>query len=385
MYNQTVKNLRSKESLKGQLKLSVQRSELLTPYSQLSEDMKWLAEVPWNTKESAITEAIAAYKGCLTKLKNKQIKKFKIKYKTKKQNTQIFKCCHRTLLKEKMSIFVTRLKKNSKLKMRKRDFSRYLEDDVLDGDFTVMWVRPDQWYICLPKVPKRQPTIYTPSYKSVFLDPGVRTFQTFYSPDGICGKIGDSVCKKVVDLSNKHDNLWSISSKKKVILQPITYKGKGGKLVHKPEREIIISSITKKKLRDRCAKIRYERKNVVSNLHNQTVSFLTKNFETILLPKFDVKQMTKKSKSLKSKISKRMLDLCHGEFRVKLLYQSQKRKRGCFIIDEPYTTKTCGNCGNLKEMNSLKKYKCKKCGCCIDRDYNGARNICLRFISKQHL
>jgi len=358
MYNQTVKNLKSKESLKGQLRLSTQRSEVIIPDKDLPKDLLWMKEVPYATRQLAVAEAISAYKGCLTKLKSKQIKKFNIKYRTKKQNKQTFRCEKAALKTDKMAIFITRLKKKSKLKFRKRDISKYLQDNVCDGEFIIQWIRPDKWYICLPKQMKRQPMIYTPAYKSVFLDPGVRTFQTFYSPDGIAGKIGDSITPKINQLCKKHDLLWSKSDSK------------------------LINSRTKKRLRDRCAKIRYKRKCIVSNLHNQTASLLCKNFETIFLPKFDTKVMTKKQTNLSSKISRKMLSLCHGEFREKMKYQCLKHKRALMIVNEAYTTKTCGNCGTIKQMQSLKTYKCGNCGCCMDRDYNGARNICLRVISR---
>ena len=34
----------------------------------------------------------------------------------------------------------------------------------------------------------------------VGLDPGIKTFQTFYSPDGVCGKIGKGVARRFVKL-----------------------------------------------------------------------------------------------------------------------------------------------------------------------------------------
>ena len=73
-----------------------------------------------------------------------------------------------------------------------------------------------------------------------------------------------------------------------------------------------------------------------------------------------------------------MLGLSHYAFRQKLLQRAEEKKNHIIIIDEAYTSKTCGRCGNIKKnLNGSKTYKCKKCDLEIDRDINGARNIML--------
>jgi len=83
---------------------------------------------------------------------------------------------------------------------------------------------------------------------------------------------------------------------------------------------------------------------------------------------------------ISSKTVRKMLGLSHCSFREKLKYYATAKHRRCVIIDEPYTTKTCGWCGNQKEVGSAEIYKCD-CGYKMDRDYHGARNIAIRCLS----
>ena len=344
--------------VQGLLKLQNLRPLVMQSDKDLQENdpMLWQKEVPYDTRQNAIAQCITSYKSCITKLRKHQITHFDVSYKSKKKQTsQSFLVNKDALNCEEFTIFSQRLKKKKKIRVRNRDISTFLEGT--NGDVTILKIRPNYWYICLP-IKKEPPIFQNAIYKSAFLDSGVRTFQTLYSPDGICGKIGNSeFSDKLKQLSNKHDHLWSISDSK------------------------LISSKTKKNIRSRCAIIRKKIKDIITDFHWQTCSFLCKTFQNIFIPRFEVSQMVHGS-PLGNKITRKMLQLSHGIFRERLLYYGKKYNRNVYLVGEEYSTKTCGCCGQLKDMAGLKTYKCSNCQIEIDRDYNGARNICLKLLSK---
>ena len=203
--------------------------------------------------------------------------------------------------------------------------------------------------------------------KSVALDPGKRTFQTFYSPDGIAGKLGDEYFKDyITPLNNRIDYICSARDKIKNIKEK-TYKNK---------RSI-------RNMNRRLSLLRTKIKNKIRNLHWKTANYLCKNFETIIIPEFETQKMTNKdSRNIGKETTRGILGLSHYSFRQKLIHQATKQKNLVIITGESYTSKTCSNCGNEQEINSKKTFDCLKCKKKIDRDYNGARNILIRTLTK---
>lgn len=353
-YNKTISILKEK-GVKGLLKREVLRPLVMRSDKDipLGDPEVWQKEVPYDTRQEAINDAITAYKGCLTRLKNKQIDHFDVRFKSKKKcSQQTFRVNKNALDPLSFSFFKNRLKRKSKIRMRKRDIKKFLEDGTTDGNFLITKTKHGDWYFCFPRT-KEVERFSNPVFHSTFLDPGVRTFQTFYSPDGICGKINSD--KRIQDIAMKHDMLWSASDNKTISLK------------------------TKKRLRHRCATLRHKLKNKIDDLHWQTCSFLCKTFQNIFIPEFKVSQMVEGS-LLGSKITRNMLQLSHGKFRERLLYYGKTKNRNVIIVKEHFTTKTCGCCGSLKLMEGLKTYNCSVCGSKLDRDLNGARNICLKLL-----
>jgi transposase len=85
-----------------------------------------------------------------------------------------------------------------------------------------------------------------------------------------------------------------------------------------------------------------------------------------------------------SKMTKRLLYMfSFFSFKLKLKYKCETYNKKLVIVDESFTSKTCGNCGCLNDVGGSEWYTCDKgCRMEIDRDVNGARNILLKNITK---
>ena len=175
----------------------------------------------------------------------------------------------------------------------------------------------------------------------IALDPGIRKFLVGYDPNGKAFFMGEGACNKLTKLLLEVDKMKS----------------------------------RKKKLR-RWKKI----KNLIEELHWKIALFLVKNYDKILLPDFRTSQMVKKSKKL-CKQTKRLMNMfSFYKFKEKLKYKCSVYGKKLYIVDESFTSKTCGSCGSMNDMKGKEVYKCKSCGLEVDRDINGSRNILLKHI-----
>ena len=349
--NYYLKNLKDPKELYKSLNLISLRKQILKSDSDLSPEEMWQKEVPYDTRQLAIKQLILAYKSALALKKNGKIESFKVDYLRKKSPKQVFSVDKGALKiddKGCLSAFPRRLKDKKKIRQRKRDRKKlkdFLEGSI-DCDVTIQKI-DKKWYICIPKK-KNKPIYESPFYKSVFLDPGVRTFQTFYSPEGLCGKIGDDYSLKYISpLLEKHDLMQSLGH------------------TH------------------RCSLLRNKVRNIIDDLHRKTSRFLCDSFQSIVIPPFETQQMVMIPKTVKrkinSKVARNMMTLSHYRFQMCLKYQANKYGRNVFMMNESYTSKTCGCCGTLHpNLAGAKVFKCKNCHLEIDRDLHAARNICLK-------
>ena len=299
---------------------------------QKQEHPEWAFDCPQRIREHAMADACKAVKNA--KLKYKTSKKIqKVSFRSKKDTIQCF------------GFDAQSVKANFVFNPKHRCCFHATEDfkTTLEG---IRIVKEDNcWFLIVPQ----SINIKTPDTQRgyiVSLDPGIRTFITFYSPM-LHGKIGEGDFQRIFRLCLHLDRLISKKSKAKCK--------------------------AKRNINKAMQRLRWKIYNLVDDLHKKTAHFLVRNFENILIPTFETSQMSRK---LHSKTARSMLSFAHYRFKQFLKAKAEQYSANVFEVSEAYTSKTCSYCGKLHNIGSKKVMKCS-CGVVIDRDINGARGILL--------
>jgi transposase len=122
------------------------------------------------------------------------------------------------------------------------------------------------------------------------------------------------------------------------------------------------------------------------DMHYAAIRFLWEHWDTVLVSNVRMDLLCQHSRRpFGSAVAHRLLSWCHGAFRERLISSAFKRAGKYVVVtDEAYTTKTCGLCGAINNsVGTAKVFECPQCHVKIDRDVNGARNIGLRYLSRQ--
>ena len=209
-----------------------------------------------------------------------------------------------------------------------------------------------QYWLVVPH--PAQCDIETPSGDGVVaLDPGVRTFLTYFSETD-CGKIGHRAFGRIHRMCHWLDDLIS-------------------RTATEPNRH------RRRRMRKAQARLRQRIINLVDELHWQSARWLTGTYKVILLPAFETQDMTRRAgRKIRSKTARMMLSFRHYEFRQRLLWKAWQRGALVIEVNEAYTSKTRSWDGvvnnNLGGNTIVRDHD----GFGMDRDVNGARGIFLR-------
>ena len=330
------------------------KKDLVTD-KNLPREFEWLKKTPKDIRDGAVRDISSAYSSAFTNLKNGNIKRFSIGYKSKKRCTREVVPIPKSaleILEDSVCIYKSRI--NRAIKLHKKSDISHLAENIAYDMKLLRYKSIGYWYILVPR------TLLFPVENQegegiVSIDPGSRSFITTYSPDGKCEQIGyNDMKKKIVPLFKRLDKLSSDITKE-------------------------TSPVKRRRMKRRMALIRFRIANMKDDTHYKTALHLCRNYRIIILPVYGSRSMVE-SHTLSRAVNRRILCWNHYRFRQRLLCKAQQYGRTVLLTTEEYTTQTCTRCGTLNKVGGAEVYRCSDCRLHIDRDVNAARNILMRTI-----
>lgn len=318
-------------------------------YQDIAEgykDLDYIKSVPYQIKKNAVRDhdkALFINKG---KSKNSG-KPFDMKFKSKKNPKQ--SCFIPKTAIKSAGIYHTII---GKLKMKEKEWFINSDNKLFDNICDCRLVlEHGKWFIIIPK--KLETKNIDNQDDIVAIDPGIRTFATYFSTDGSFGKLGKNAFERILNLNLKIDKLTSRISEEK-------------------------DKRKKSNLKRTIYSTRFKIKNLIDELHWKVIKFFTSRFKVIIFPPFNISEMVKKSKrKISKKVVRSMYCFRFYEFKERLKMKCDEY--GLIFIEssEAYTSKTNSFTGKLIE-NLGSKESFVYDNILIDRDINGARNILIR-------
>lgn len=311
----------------------------------------WELKTPKDIRKGALRDIEKAFKTAFSNLQNGNINNFGLNERCKKDNS-----CQSI---EIPNTAIKIIKSGIKIKGIKI-YSDYCKDIIKISKKSLKGINlttiekycrlkkeNNIWILCIPLNTKIEENIN--KKKTCAFDPGIRKFQTIYSEEAS------------FEITANLDKLHKLYDK-----------------IDKSKAQRKTKEITSKIFKKRSVKYSSRIKNLIDDMHYKTISFATKNFSHILLPSFETQDMV--SNRNLSKITKRdMNTFSFYKFRQRLEHKCKIMKHcDVTIVNESYTSQTCGYCGNLKKTSS-EFIICDRCNRTFDRDINGARNIYLKY------
>ena len=172
-------------------------------------------------------------------------------------------------------------------------------------------LRYGQYHLAVPYDEQRPPQRENQA-RVVALDPGVRSFMTWYTNDSV-GKIGEGAFFRIQRLCERLDELLSRAAKS-------------------PARR-------RRNMRRAAGRMRVRIENLVQELHRQAARFLVDHFEVILLPGFETSEMVERgSRNIRSKTVRNLLSLAHYRFSQFLRHKAQETGVVVIGVNEAYTS-----------------------------------------------
>ena len=342
------------------------RARALNEEAIVRMDKPWLRETPYDVRDEAMNDLLKAYKSGFARRAN-DAKNFKLHPRSRKHAFQESIVVHAKHWKKTRGAYAF---------LREMKSAEPLPEDLVYDLRLVYHHRTGRFYLCVlsplppvavPRDENQVPLAISDSRSSsssriISLDPGVRTFMTGYDPSGRVIEWGRGDIGRIYRLAHALDDLVSRAAK-----------------------DPTVGHHRRWRMRRAMARMRDKIRNLVYDLHHKLAKFLCEQFDVILLPEFQTQGMIRRGqRRLRRKSVRAMVTWSHYRFRQRLVDKVREYPgRRVILVDEAYTSKTCGMCGALHAtLAGQKRFKCPACRSVdCDRDVHAARNILLRYLS----
>jgi putative transposase len=298
--------------------------------SKLVTEFPWILDTPAHTVYGAMMAADKAYKAMVRQRSKGLAAKYpRCRKKTQKSCFILGNCVSERGIYPGL---IGKMKSAEPLPHKPSD-SRMIHD--LDG----------RWYL---QIPYKVKTTNTENQGVCALDPGVRTFLTGVSSTGAF-KIGKGAFGRIVRLCEHLDALVAKAAKTK-----------------------------KKSVRRAVGRARVRIRNLIDDLHFQSIGYLTRTFKTIVFPEANfTSAVAKATRRIGSKTVRSLLSFAFARFRDRLISKAEATGVNVVNVCEAYTSKTANWTGEIVHTLGGSKTITSK-GIRMDRDLNAALGILLK-------
>jgi putative transposase len=298
---------------------------------------EWCDPIPFQIKKIAVRDAINALKEGKKRVKKGVIPYFRLRFRSRKNPVQ--SCFIPSSAIKESGIY-------PRVSGKGLRFAEPFPESLMDSRLVF---RNGKFYLAMPR---RQTVSIAENQgrRVVAIDPGIRSFHTFYSPD-VSGHIGHDDFSRIVRLGQHLDDLISRAS-------------------NQPKQK-------KRRMMRAAGRMREKIKNLVDELHHKTARFYVDNFDVILLPTFETSEMARKAtRKIQSKSVRSLMSFAHYRFSEFLKHKAFEAGKVVVAVTEEYTSKTNPLTGELMNVGSSRRINLGSDW--INRDKLGAFNIMLK-------
>ena len=310
-----------------------------TVLSELSED--YVKSVPYQIKKMAVRDCYNAFRNGCSKAKRSGVG-FRLSFRSRKEPRQ---SCY--IPKSALSDSGIYRTISGRLKIKEKELLRNGWQDLR------LVCEYGRWYLSVPVIVDMTQGGESQAPEDVVaLDPGIRSFITYFSEEGRLGHVGNGSFQRILGYHSKMEKLIS-------------------------KRSTTDDKKRRRNLYRRIERIRLKIRDLVDEMQWKTADFLTGNFGVIILPTFNTSEMVRRDgRNLRKTTVKAMQSLRFYEFSQRLAQKCSER--GVLLVrsNEAYTSRTNSLNGDIMRIGGRKSFRYD--GVTVDRDINGARNILIR-------